>query len=173
MHSNEGQPTPQQHQKWPVLNPIEVRTRTVTASPLLFSMVIVSAIVWLILIWMISLDYILTKAAPSATVEMCFFVLTVLITFAVMINRYVFFSPDNQVVVEDRLFGQVMYRRSLTLMSSEDVKVEIFAGSWYVFVTNYGVQPQLITHARADSQLAMELVVMFEEHNSAMPEATA
>jgi Na+/pantothenate symporter len=100
-------------------------------------------------------------------------VLTVLITFAVMINRYVFFSPDNQVVVEDRLFGQVMYRRSLTLMSSEDVKVEIFAGSWYVFVTNYGIQPQLITHARADSQLAMELVVMFEEHNSAMPEATA
>lgn len=51
--------------------------------------------------------------------------------------------------------------------------MEIFAGSWYVFVTNYGIQPQLITHARADSQLAMELVVMFEEHNSAMPEATA
>ena len=34
-----------------------------------------------------------------------------------------------------------MYRRSLTLMSSEDVKVEIFAGSWYVFVTNYGFNP--------------------------------
>ena len=93
--------------------PYSVRGRSVTASPLLFALVAFGMMVWLVHVWAITLDYLSTGAAPSFVLHMTFTALTVWISLALMLKREVAIGPNQQITVDDRLFGLLIKRRRL------------------------------------------------------------
>ena len=143
--------------------PYSVRGRSVTASPLLFALVAFGMMVWLVHVWAITLDYLSTGAAPSFVLHMTFTALTVWISLALMLKREVAIGPNQQITVDDRLFGLLIKRRRLQVQPDQTIKADLFAQSRYLFVVAGPDQSlQLITYERVDSMMAMDLVVLFE-----------
>ena len=72
-------------------------------------------------------------------------------------------GPNQQITVDDRLFGLLIKRRRLQVQPDLTIKADLFAQSWYLFVVAGPDQSlQLITYVRVDSMMAMDLVVLFE-----------
>ena len=136
--------------------PYSVRGRSVTASPLLFALVAFGMMFWLVHVWAITLDYLSTGAAPSFVLHMTFTALTVWISLALMLKREVAIGPNQQITVDDRLFGLLIKRRRLQVQPDLTIKADLFV------VAGPDQSLQLITYVRVDSMMAMELVVLFE-----------
>lgn len=155
-----------------VMNPRAVEGRTVTASPILYSLVVVGSLIWLLMAYVITLDFITTYVAPSSIIQYGIILLTVGITSIALLKRSVAIAPSMVAIVEDRLFGLVVHRRKIKIEDIDNIKVLPFASSWYLFVvqdaasgTNYQ-----ITHARTDSLLSMDLVLLFENADEPLKE---
>ncbi|MGR6425766.1 hypothetical protein [Aeromonas veronii] len=149
-----------------------VEGRTVTASPILFSLVVVGTLLWLLLAYVISLDFLTTGVTPSSIIQWGIILLTVGITCIVLLTRSVAIAPHLVTIVEDRFFGIVIHRRKIQIEDIDRIKVLPFASNWYVFVVHDTASntDYLITQARTDSQLAMDLVLLFENADEPMKE---
>lgn len=149
-----------------------VEGRTVTASPILFSLVVIGTLLWLLLAYVVTLDFLTTYVTPSSIIQLGVILLTVGITCIVLLTRSITITPALVAIVEDRFFGFVVHRRKIRIEDIDRIKVLPFASSWYLFVvhdvdSNTDYQ---ITHARTDSQLAMDLVLLFENADEPMKE---
>lgn len=149
-----------------------VEGRTVTASPILFSLVVVGTLLWLLLAYVISLDFLTTGVTPSSIIQWGIILLTVGITCIVLLTRSVAIAPHLVAIVEDRFFGIVIHRRKIQIEDIDRIKVLPFASNWYVFVVHDTASntDYLITQARTDSQLAMDLVLLFENADEPIKE---
>lgn len=154
------------------MNPRAVEGRTVTASPILYSLVVVGTLIWLLMAYVITLDFMTTYVAPSTIIQYGIILLTVGITIVGLLTRTVAISPCMVAIVEDRLFGLVVHRRSIQIGDIDNIKVLPFASHWYLFVVHdaaTGTDYQ-ITHVRTDSLLAMDLVLLFENADEPLKE---
>lgn len=149
-----------------------VEGRTVTASPILFSLVVVGTLLWLLLAYVITLDFLTTGVTPSSIIQWGIILLTVGITCICLLSRRVTIAPDLVAIVEDRFFGLVVHRRKIRIEDIDRIKVLPFSSNWYVFVVHDVASntDYLITQARTDSLLAMDLVLLFENADEPMKE---
>ncbi|MNF25486.1 hypothetical protein D3C85_113450 [compost metagenome] len=149
-----------------------VEGRTVTASPILFSLVVIGTLLWLLLAYVITLDFLTTYVTPSSIIQWGIILLTVGITSIGLLTRSVTITPHLVAIVEDRFFGLVVHRRNIRIEDIDRIKVLPFASSWYVFVVHDAASntDYQITHARTDSLLAMDLVLLFENADEPMKE---
>lgn len=149
-----------------------VEGRTVTASPILFSLVVVGTLLWLLLAYVITLDFLTTGVTPSSIIQWDIILLTVGITCIGLLSRRVTIAPHLVAIVEDRFFGLVVHRRKIRIEDIDRIKVLPFASNWYVFVVHDVASDTdyLITQARTDSLLAMDLVLLLENADEPMKE---
>lgn len=156
-----------------MLNYHVAQGRAVSASPLLFAVTVCSVGAWGGFSWAFLVDWLSTHSSPSPALVTLLTLLTVGITLLLSIKRRIYITAEHVAVVEDRLFSILIHHRECELPSASSLEVRLFGDIWYLFVVNVGPRPNdslLITYARADAMLAMDLVTLFEHADLPNPE---